>query len=536
MRTPIRLLRPRSLALFVLAMACTDSTSPPDGDPNDDIVVSPGQWALLRGEEVRFAAQSPGGGQPTVSWHVNGVAGGNATVGTIDNDGTYHAPAALPADSVVITAVSQGDPARSGSAPVFFIPPGTTNEFRILLPRVVDAAAPTPTRILLRAAVGITRVEFVLEGGASLPVTAIGGGIHTVVVPASVVLDGYVPGTLHSFAGYVDEYDVGNVRVRRLNTFVNVRDAALPAVAITPLAADAQRSPYLLNLRLDSLTIYPSPAIVTRALQALGSGDVDFLAVIATVSTANNRAYFQVRNDVQGIGDAIFDHSATMGGSPRLQGLIGFPIDAFFDGAATATSHEIGHRWINFATHDPLTIGRPHWRPSSMASGVMGFSLGTGAGGTFPWQLVPLGDGTVRAEARSEAEMGRFDALDLYLMGLLPADEVPPRFLLDEALAPNAMVAGQVYPVTTYTISEYIAHHGARVPSSATAQRDFSLATVILSAGRLLTVSEMTFFDHAARRGETLVPLPSRSGFVTSDAPGFHQATGGRATLRTALP
>ncbi len=43
----------------------------------------------------------------TVVWSVNGVAGGNSTVGTIDASGLYKAPAALPTpDSVQVTATS----------------------------------------------------------------------------------------------------------------------------------------------------------------------------------------------------------------------------------------------------------------------------------------------------------------------------------------------------------------------------------------------------------------------------------------------
>ena len=46
-----------------------------------------------------------------VSWSVDGTGGGNATVGTIDADGTYTAPSAVPeADSVTIRATSTAAP------------------------------------------------------------------------------------------------------------------------------------------------------------------------------------------------------------------------------------------------------------------------------------------------------------------------------------------------------------------------------------------------------------------------------------------
>jgi uncharacterized protein (DUF1800 family) len=55
----------------------------------------------------------------TVLWSVNGVAGGNSTVGTIDATGLYSAPPALPAsDSVQISAVSSSDSTLTGHAAV----------------------------------------------------------------------------------------------------------------------------------------------------------------------------------------------------------------------------------------------------------------------------------------------------------------------------------------------------------------------------------------------------------------------------------
>ena len=54
-----------------------------------------------------------------VTWTVNGVAGGNSTVGTIGATGTYTAPLTLPTpNAVTVTATSVEDPTRSGNATV----------------------------------------------------------------------------------------------------------------------------------------------------------------------------------------------------------------------------------------------------------------------------------------------------------------------------------------------------------------------------------------------------------------------------------
>lgn len=60
-----------------------------------------------------------------VTWQVNTIAGGNATVGTISTGGVYTAPATVPSPATVtITAVSAADATKSGSATVTITAPG----------------------------------------------------------------------------------------------------------------------------------------------------------------------------------------------------------------------------------------------------------------------------------------------------------------------------------------------------------------------------------------------------------------------------
>lgn len=503
----------------------------------DVLTVGPDVVALDRGASQTFTAIGVSGDAAAVTWRVNGVPGGSSSVGFITAGGSYTAPSVMPADSVVISAALNADPTIVRHAAAFIVPPASFNNFRITIPRAVDGLSPTDTRLLIRPNPSAASVRFALPSGAPVEVRFIGAGIYTAIITSGTAFANARAGALHNHIGFVDEYDAGGTRTQRLNVFANLRDAGMPNVPITPIGADAQRSPHLLNLRLDSATAYPSQAIVSRALQTLGNPAVDFVAVISSVTSVNNRVYLSVRNDVEGIGLSLFDQSAFWGGSPRLQGVIAFPVDYFFDGAERAMCHEIGHRWINFASQEPLLSGRPHWRPSSMATGVMGFSIpGSGAGGTFQWRLEPVDATSVRAESATSVEAQTFDALDLYLMGLLPPDSVPTRYLLPAGQSPNTMSAGLVYPATPYTVAEYIAQHGVRVPASGTSQREFVVATVILSVGRLLSPAEMAFFDHAAARLETRVTVPAQSGFVSDDAVGCYQATGGRATFSATLP
>ncbi len=59
-----------------------------------------------------------------VTWSVNGTAGGNATVGTIDATGNYTAPTVASNTTATITAMSKADTSKSASAAVTVIAPG----------------------------------------------------------------------------------------------------------------------------------------------------------------------------------------------------------------------------------------------------------------------------------------------------------------------------------------------------------------------------------------------------------------------------
>jgi hypothetical protein len=246
--------------------------------------------------------------------------------------------------------------------------------------------------------------------------------------------------------------------------------------------------------------------------------------------------YIGLRNDVSGIGLSLYDISAASGGTGRLRGSVEYPIDTFFDGAEGGTIHEFGHSWINFASADAvLGVGAPHWPASTMANGVMGMSIpGGNVGGQFPYKLTAVGADSARISAGPASD--RFTPLDLYVMGLLTPDSVPPVLVLLPSFIPSNVVSGTVLPARSYHVAEYIARQGTRVPAASASQREFATATVLLTYGRLATPSEMAFFDFAASRGETRVPLRSTSGRVTVDASGFYLATGGRATMRFRLP
>jgi hypothetical protein len=67
-----------------------------------------------------------GGTNIVVTWQVNGKTGGNDTVGKIDSNGVYHAPASIPSPPTVnVSAVSFEDPNVSATSVVTIVPAPT---------------------------------------------------------------------------------------------------------------------------------------------------------------------------------------------------------------------------------------------------------------------------------------------------------------------------------------------------------------------------------------------------------------------------
>jgi hypothetical protein len=97
----------------------TPGTASPDGCAPLEVSVSPTTTSVLPNSSRTFTATVTNAADQTVTWQVDGVAGGNTVRGTITATGVYTAPASVPTPAVVtVTAVSNQDPSRSASASV----------------------------------------------------------------------------------------------------------------------------------------------------------------------------------------------------------------------------------------------------------------------------------------------------------------------------------------------------------------------------------------------------------------------------------
>src|SRR4029077_12166489 len=92
-----------SAAILILTLAaCGGGGSNPPVIPS--VTVSPATANVQEGAQQQFTATVNNTTDNNITWQVNGVTGGNTTVGTISSSGLYTAPSVIPNPaSVTIT-------------------------------------------------------------------------------------------------------------------------------------------------------------------------------------------------------------------------------------------------------------------------------------------------------------------------------------------------------------------------------------------------------------------------------------------------
>ncbi len=105
--------------LAVLLGGCAEAIIPGNGSQGYSVIVTPASATLPGLTTQQFAAKANDGSRPTLGWFVNGIAGGNATLGTISSTGMYTAPEFPTAsNTITVSATDTVDPAKTGSCTV----------------------------------------------------------------------------------------------------------------------------------------------------------------------------------------------------------------------------------------------------------------------------------------------------------------------------------------------------------------------------------------------------------------------------------
>jgi hypothetical protein len=217
----------------------------------------------------------------------------------------------------------------------------------------------------------------------------------------------------------------------------------------------------------------------------------DFLVIITDFDYTmppGARAYYNaVRNNVTGIGLQKFDNTEFYASAGRLQGtmdlgnlmIIPPSTEPGYMYDLGVISHEFMHRWcckVGFNDGGVVSkalLGRDgsHWS----------YLLDTDGSLMYGNDWHDNGNGTFTSTDAHK----RYSMLDLYLMGLADASEVPPMTLIegsgvDASTYPNVADTVTGTPKTA-TIEDIIAAEGARVPSAREAQRSFRTAFIYVT-------------------------------------------------------
>jgi hypothetical protein len=252
------------------------------------------------------------------------------------------------------------------------------------------------------------------------------------------------------------------------------------------------------------------------------------MLIVRPDGLAENVPYeVSVSNNVEHINLDIFDNTAAFGSAGRLKSVI---YHSFGD-IAIAT-HEMGHAWgmhigaslgLMESSEGEVMLG--HWNEMTDIGGKMSAYYFDDAGhvGHFRYN----GDETWQLIANTVVEP--YAALDLYAMGMIPAEEVPPIHILK---SPNFNDLSRITVASfqTVTMDQILqAEGGPRVPSVAESQKDFTLAYI---------VTQDTTYNDAAYAYFSLMSynLMSKSFNARTYFASFNWATGGRGTLNTRLP
>lgn len=233
------------------------------------------------------------------------------------------------------------------------------------------------------------------------------------------------------------------------------------------------------------------------------------------------------------------------GSAGKLKGSIGM----FFESADERPpfEHEVMHYWANYVDEsigfgDDLRGSQAaHWGSTSVNGQLGGFDGSTlrceKPEGEVPPDCTAEPNGRIRYVTAPYSPRGAYGGssspyapLELYMMGLVSADEVPATFTVlydpvhEPPLSFNTMVT-EASGIGEIALADIIARHGPRQPA-AEEDRHFKMAVVVVSEEPVSDEMMQTVSDWAESFGNHA---------PTDEWHSFEQMTGGRATMDTRL-
>jgi len=144
------------------------------------VQISPASATVLIGQMQQFSAVVGGSQNTAVTWAVNGITGGNTTVGTISSSGLYNTPGLVPnPPTVTVAGISQADTTKSGSAMVSLAYP--LPQLTSISPSSVPQGSADTT--ITVTGLGFTKVSVVSFSGQALATAFVSSTQLTAIIP-----------------------------------------------------------------------------------------------------------------------------------------------------------------------------------------------------------------------------------------------------------------------------------------------------------------------------------------------------------------
>lgn len=299
------------------------------------VTLSPASASVQVSKTQQFTATVSGSSNSAVTWSVNGVGGGNSTVGSVASSGLYTAPATVPSiATVTITATSAADPTKSAQATV----------------TVVAAVSVTLSPSAASVAVSATRQFSAAVGGTSN--TAVAWSVNGVANGNSTV---------------------GTVSASGLYTAPAAVPSAATVTVTATSAADSTKAGQAAATIVAGISVAVSPTSASVAV----SGTQQFTATVS--GTSNTSVSWRV-NSIAGGNSTV--------GTVSTSGLYTAPLAAPSGGSVTITATSAADATKQASASITVTSPALTITTSALPNGVTGVAYNAtvaATGGTTPY-------------------------------------------------------------------------------------------------------------------------------------------------------
>lgn len=345
--------------------------------------------------------------------------------------------------------------------------------------------------------------------------------------------------------GAVTIHETNGVTARFLiSPSIGILNSSIPPTRYHTLPPDLILTPHLINIRgatRDTQRFLRGAggdiSLLSRTIFTVAPDVADFLVFFSTdkvehASWSDSRNFTagtheSVRVNYTGAGQPLTDYSYAHGSRSILAGVN--VIDAYDRGVTSLNvTHEILHQWSFFGDSSlGLGDGLGHYNPrSNIGSLLGGYQWNAGDDGGYTLDCTMGMNGTYRIAP-----------LDLYFMGLLDASMVPPIHIYSEYSPPPLQRCGQnITDITrTVTIQDIIQSLGTRTPSVGSAQSAFRIVFAAESHHRLMTPTELTYYEILASHYTRQTPAENPDPYIGFNWAPIDRFYGGKATWHSTL-